>query len=236
MTAKHNPRPQRAEILTAGSVDVINTGQVNASARLIRLYIGEQGRWAIPLSIYSGVSSGNFGHTRAQSNDILVANLINPLSGITNISIDGVRFFQRDSLRVSNSGLFYQIGERLLTGIRADAQGDPFSGLPINFLNTYGSAGLYLQTGAWDRSNTRALGVAWFAVRYIVCHSDPKILRQVFPMVIGTGVYHGYSIGWGVEITNFVNIKLVYYNYVRRPETEHNFPLYQFSFNYSLRK
>ena len=44
----------KPEILTSGFIDIINNGQVNASARFIRLYIGEPGKFAIPLSIFSG--------------------------------------------------------------------------------------------------------------------------------------------------------------------------------------
>lgn len=39
----------KPEILTSGFIDIVNNGQVNASARFIRLFIGEQGKFAIPL-------------------------------------------------------------------------------------------------------------------------------------------------------------------------------------------
>src|SRR5436190_16147424 len=53
-------KPNKPEIFTNGFIDIINNGQINASARFIRLYIGEPGRFAIPLSLYSGVSANNF--------------------------------------------------------------------------------------------------------------------------------------------------------------------------------
>lgn len=72
----------KPEILTSGFIDIINNGQVNASARFIRLYIGEPGKFALPLSIYSGVSSNNFQNQQSQisnrSNEQLVTNFINP--------------------------------------------------------------------------------------------------------------------------------------------------------------
>src|SRR5258706_3079181 len=73
----------KPEIFTSGFIDIINSGQVNASARFIRLYIGEPGKFALPLSLYSGVSSNNFQNTQVysqRSNDALVTNFINPLS------------------------------------------------------------------------------------------------------------------------------------------------------------
>src|SRR5580765_7967745 len=53
-------KEQKPEIFTSGFIDIFNNGQVNASARFLRLYIGEPGRFALPLSFYSGVSSNNF--------------------------------------------------------------------------------------------------------------------------------------------------------------------------------
>src|SRR6476660_7559427 len=79
----------KPEILSSGFIDVINNGQLNASARFIRLYIGEPGRIAIPLSFYSGVSANNFSSSQSaaglKSNDHLVNNFINPLSGLVNV-------------------------------------------------------------------------------------------------------------------------------------------------------
>lgn len=88
----------KPEIFTSGFIDVMNSGQVNASARFIRLFIGEPGKFAIPLSLYGGVSSNNFQNQQSggqllKSNDHLVNQYINPLSGLINISIDGVKYF-----------------------------------------------------------------------------------------------------------------------------------------------
>ena len=50
----------KPEIFTSGFIDVMNTGQVNASARFIRLFIGGAGKFALPISFYGGVSNNNF--------------------------------------------------------------------------------------------------------------------------------------------------------------------------------
>jgi hypothetical protein len=232
------PKEYKPEIFTSGFIDIINNGQVNASARFIRLYVGEPGRFAIPLSIYSGVSSNNFQNPYAfqRSNDVLVTNFINPLSGITNISIDGIVFFKKNSLKVTRSGLLYHFGERILTGIRTGPVGDPATGKPVNFLNSFASLGLYFQTGAWDRNNSKNVGVSWFALRYIGCYTNENQLKEIMPAIETNGFYHGYSLAWGVEISNFVNIKVVYYKYVKKPEIDYYLPIYQFSFNYSMKK
>src|SRR3982750_13003 len=87
---------KKPEIFTNGFLDVINNGQVNASARFIRLYIGEPGKLAIPIAVYGGVSANNFSdyssYGLAQTNETLATNLINPLSGLMNACFDDLKF------------------------------------------------------------------------------------------------------------------------------------------------
>lgn len=230
----------KPENLTSGFIDLVNNGQVNASARFIRLYIGEPDKFSVPLSIYSGVSSNNFQNTQAvysqRSNDALVTNFINPLSGLANISTDGVVFFDKKSQKLTKTGILYHFGERILTGIRTGPPSDPATGKPINFLNSFASLGLYFQTGAWERTNSKNVGVFWFAFRYIGCYTNSKQLQEILPGIKTNGLYHGYSLAWGVEINNLLNIKVVYYKYTKKPEINYYLPIYQFSFNYSLKK
>ena len=234
-----NSTNNKPEIFTSGFIDIINSGQVNASARFIRLYIGEPGKFSVPLSLYSGVSSNNFQNTQSysqRSNDALVTNFINPLSGLANISIDGVVFFNNPPQKVSKAGILYHTGVRILTGIRIGPVNDPATGKPINFLNYFGLLGLYFQTGAWERSNAKNVGLFWFAPRYIGCYTYPGQLKEILPGIKTNGLYHGYSLAWGVEINNLVNIKVVYYKYIKKPEINYYLPIYQFSFNYTVKK
>ena len=39
----------------------------------------------------------------------------------------------------------------------------------------------------------------------------------------------------GVEIDSLVNIKVRYYKYTKKPEIDYSLPIYQFSFNYSMK-
>jgi hypothetical protein len=232
------PKEYKPEIFTSGFIDVLNSGQVNASARFIRLYIGEPGKFALPLSLYSGVSSNNFQNSQTtvqRNNDVLVTNFINPLSGLVNLSVDGIIYFSRKKEKITRAGILYHIGERVLTGIRTGIASSPTTGKPVNFLNSFGSIGFYFQTGAWERSNSKNLGVSWFAFRYIGCYTNPGQLKEIMPDIQSNGVYKGYSIAWGVEITKLVNIKVVYYKYTKKPEINYSLPIYQFSFNYSLK-
>jgi hypothetical protein len=228
------------EIFTSGFIDVMNNGQVNASARFIRLFIGEPGKFAIPLSLYGGVSNNNFqnqnsGGQLLKSNDHLVNQFINPLSGLINISIDGIKYFKKTG-KVTKTGLLYHTGERVLTGIKVGQITNSQTGKPVNFVNSFGTLGFYFQTGAWERNNSKNVGIFWLAARVHFTYTNPKQIKEFLPDIKTNGIYNGYSAGFGVEINNLVNIKAIYYKYIKAPEIEYGLPIYQFSFNYALNK
>lgn len=230
-------QPVKPEIFTNGFIDIVNNGQVNASARFIRLFIGEPGKFGIPLSLYSGVSANNFQNqsTSGQiSNDNLMSAYINPLSGLVNVSCDGL-FYLKRTKSVTKPGIMYYLGERVLTGYRSGPVTDPQTGKPCNFLNSFATLGFYFQTAAWERSNAKNVGVFWLVVRYHICYTNPDQIKTFLPDIITNGIYTGNSLGVGVEINNLVNLKVIYYKYIKRPEIAYLSPIYQFSFNYSMR-
>jgi len=228
--------PRKPEIFTSGFIDVVNTGQINAAARLVKIYIGEPGKFALPLSIFSGVSANSFQNYSAttKANEDLVANFINPTTGLGNICFEGSLFRKKDSIKLTRFGLLYALGERVLTGRKTGLITDPQTGQPVNFLNTYALAGLYFQTGAWNRNNTKDMGVCWLAFRYIGCMTNPGKIKEIIPVNKKTGIYHGYSAAWGIEINQSLNTKVIIYKYIKRPEVEYYLPIFQFSFNYTL--
>ncbi|HEX6333666.1 MAG TPA: hypothetical protein VFZ78_05540, partial [Flavisolibacter sp.] len=236
-TARDSVRHDKPEVQTNGFMDVLNNGQVNASARFLRIMVGEPGMFYVPLSIYSGVSANNFQNTTAaaqRNNDHLVNNFINPLSGLVNISLEGILFRKGRSKRTTRAGFCYQIGERLLTGVRSIPANSP-PGRPVNFLNAFGAAGLYFQTGAWESGTQYNIGIFWFSVRAIACYTAPSQLRQFISHDNPNGFYSGYSVGSGIDINRLVNLKLLLYNYDKAPEIDFALPIYLFSFNYSLK-
>jgi hypothetical protein len=228
----------KPEVLSSGFIDIINNGQINASARFIRLFVGEPGKLTLPVSIYSGVSSNNFQNQQTiagfRNNDHLVNGFINPLAGLINICMEGILYANK-KIKITRTGFLYHNGIRILTGYKTGSLSDPSTGRPINFLNSFGAGGLFFQTGAWEKNNSKNVGMCWLAFRYILCKSSPKQLNNIFPLIETKGFYHGWSMAGGIEINNLVNIKLVYYSYVQKPEMDYTLPIYQFSFNYSLR-
>jgi hypothetical protein len=228
----------KPEILTSGFIDIINNGQINASARFIRLFIGEPGGFSIPLSIYSGVSSNNFQNQQTSSglrtNEQLVNSYINPLSGLANLSFDGIIFFNK-KLKLTRAGYLYHTGIRVLTGYKSELVNSFTAVHPINFFNSFYTGGLYFQTGAWERNNAKNIGLFWITGRYIFCKSAVRKIHEILPDILTNAFYHGWSLAWGIEINGLLNIKVIYYQYVKKPEIEYSLPIYQFSFNYTLK-
>ena len=226
----------KPEIFSSGFIDIINSGQINASARLVKLYLGEVGKFSIPISFYGGVSNNNFQQqtsTFIKSNDHLVTQYLNPLSGLINVSIDDTKYFSNTE-KITKAGFIYRVGERVLNGVRIGEIGDPRTGKSTTFLNSFGCGGLIFQTGAWEKTNSKNVGIFWSAFRYHLCYTNPKNIKEFLPTIETTGLYTGYSAGFGIEIDKVVNIKAIYYKYFKAPEIEYGLPIYQFSFNYSL--
>lgn len=94
---------------------------------------------------------------------------------------------------------------------------------------------LYFQTGAWERNNNKDVGVFWLAMRLHTCKSIASQIKEFLPTIETNGFYTGWSAGFGIEINKLVNIKAIYYKYTKPPEIEYGLPIYQFSFNYSMK-
>lgn len=236
-------KTNKPEVFSSGFIDVMNNGQVNASARFIRLFIGEPGKFSIPISFYGGVSNNTFqnqgGTTAGQltkSNDHLVNQYINPLSGLVNVSIEGIAFPRKVVNNLTKVGYIYQIGERVLNGVRIGDIRDPRTGKPTSFLNSFATTGLYFQTGAWEKTNSKNVGIFWLIFRYHYCKTNPKQIKEFLPTIKTNGIYHGFSTGFGIQINNVVDIKAIYYKYQKAPEIDYGLPIYQFTFNYTMNK
>jgi len=143
-------------------------------------------------------------------------------------------FFSKTK-KITKLGFTYHIGERVLTGYKTGPANNPQTGRPVNFFNTFASVGLYFQTGARERNNNSNLGLFWMNLRYISCYTNPKQIKEFLPEVVTNGIYSGYSFGFGIEINNLVNIKVLYYKYTKKPEIDYYLPFYQFTFNYALK-
>lgn len=70
-----------------------------------------------------------------------------------------------------------------------------------------------------------------------LCHFlnyNKKEIKGFLGGINTNGIYTGYSIDFGIEINNLVNIKDIYYKYKKASEIDYGLPIYQFTFNYTM--
>ncbi|MFW2475337.1 MAG: hypothetical protein ACN4EP_00385 [Sediminibacterium sp.] len=215
---------QKPELFNSGFIDFQNSGQMNASSRVFRVFIGEPGKFTLPISIYSGVT----GNTSAlRGSEPLMLGLINPLSGAFNISTDNmIRLGNNKS--ITGFSAILQVGEKLLIGQQATTLKS------FNFFSTYTNFGIHFQTGAWEKNKEKNMGVFWVLARYhlVQIANSFQRLSGYPPDEIS---FRGYSIGVGIEINNVLNIKSYYYRYIEPGVSTFEVPIYQLTFNYSMR-
>lgn len=223
--------------LSAGMMELGQGGQMQASARVVRLVIGEPGRWQIPLSVYSGVTQAgvvpmNGAGSSNRSNESVTWQLYSPWSGLMNLGFEGQRLWGRWGVQ-STFRFVFQFGERLLSGYRVGSIGDPLAGKQQSFWNHYAVAGWVLQTGAWERANPKNIGRGWIMTRMHLSYSSPEQLSSFFTTGELRGLYGGASLGFGIEVSRVVQIRSAIYWPVRGPEWTTSRNLTQFSFQYN---
>ncbi|MEO7312974.1 MAG: hypothetical protein ABIX01_21490 [Chitinophagaceae bacterium] len=217
----------RPEVLTGGFIDIVQTGQMNASARLFKLYVGEPGKFQVPVSLYSGVSANSFGNSK--NNEDFVHHLINPSAGIFNLSFDGNIKLAGRKGRITCLQLQYMGSVRLLSGY------DYTLSRNITLFNSNESLGLMFITGAWERNRVNNPGVFWVNIRGIYSISPTGQLAEIFGLSVKS-IMLGYSLGMGIEISQAVNVRLLYYRYTAALELPSFLqPYFQVSFNYTMK-
>lgn len=226
-----------ADWLSAGMMEIGQGGQLQASARVVRLVIGEPGNWQIPLSVYSGVLQPGAASMNATSlnnrlNESITWQLYSPWSGVLNFGFEGQRLWSHGGTQ-SSFRFVFQFGERMLSGYRTGPINDPLSGKQYAFWNHYAVAGWVLQTGAWERANPKNLGRGWVMARMHLSYSAPEQYRFLFPIAALRGLYGGASLGLGIEVSRVVQIRCANYWPIRGPEWTSSRNLTQFSFQYN---
>jgi hypothetical protein len=219
--------PPKPEILSGGFIEVYNNGQMNASARLFRLYIGEPGKFQIPVSIFTGVSGNNFNSSQ-QAEELAIA-IINPGAGTFSLNFDGNSKLAGKAQQYSSLHVLYHSGFRYLSVFNRNAFRS------ANFYNFISGLGLAFVTGAWERNRTSNMGYFWLSLRGIYSHSPPSIFRNFFTEPVDQNIL-GYAGGIGIEISRSLNVKANFFHILSNRDMEaFNRPVLQVSFNYSAR-
>ncbi|HEV8081021.1 MAG TPA: hypothetical protein VGP43_09925 [Chitinophagaceae bacterium] len=224
-------QPKKPELFNSGFIDFQNSGQMNASARVFKIYIGEPKKFMLPISVYSGVSGNNYNTGNNISNrgsEQMILGLINPMSGVFNLSTDNTFRFNKKTKNLTGFSFVYQLGEKMITGQQA------FTFKTFSFFSTYANSGLLFQTGAWEKDKEKNMGVFWLLFRYHVVNTS-NTFQKLSGYPPDNKFFKGFSIGMGIEINNVLNIKSYYYRYINPGADIFDIPIYQLTFNYSMR-
>jgi hypothetical protein len=220
-------QPAKPEIFSGGFIDIVQNGQMNTSARLFRLYIGEPGKWQLPVSIYSGVSANQFSMYR--ENEDIIAGIINPGAGFFNMSLDGHHHLFGRKAGTTTLQLQYKSAFRFLSAFDTNLYRN------TSFYNLITGLGFSLLTGAWEKNKMENLGVFWLNLRALYSANPKPALKNLLGTGISPGIW-GYSIGMGIDISQALNIRAFYFRVLNNLSfASFREPVLQLSFNYSFR-
>jgi hypothetical protein len=182
-----------------GFLDLLSDGQAHASAQLVRLCIGEPGRFTVPLYFVAGTSGGAAGSPSAQ--EATAADLLNPIGGNVSVSFTGGGDLARWG-DYTTVGFAYHAGGRYL-----HARDTTDSGVPLYVGSAH--VGIRAQTGAWDLASPATAGIAWLQVTLAATAASQEGLRRVFGPAAGSTTA-SLSVDLGVDIAGRVNAKVAW--------------------------
>jgi hypothetical protein len=234
-TYMHNIKASGAEssnapqFLKSGYVDFLTDGNIQASANLLRINIGDKNGFYLPFFIYTGVAGNAFGSDSL--NSTTVTNLLNPIGGTINLSFNGLQNLTK-SETVWKLKFAYQVGGRLLNGKDSLTQAN------FNFFNGFGNIGFFLQAPAWTPDDPSNMGIFYVQTKFISSISTQDNYQKLFgPQSISSSFLLGYSIDAGIEINQVIDVKLGIYQYVNEKNVSLlKNPVVKFSLNYSTKK
>ena len=132
------------EVLSRGLFDFFSNGKMQGTAQLLKINIGEPNGFYIPLYLLVGSSGDGLGAQKKNENT--VANLLNPIGGIFNGTINAKNNIFASKSGITSLKLSYQLSGKLI-----NAQ-DTLTGNSKFLSACYGNLGFLFQTGAWERS------------------------------------------------------------------------------------
>jgi len=223
-------QPKKPELFNSGFIDFQNSGQMNASARVFKLYIGEPKKFMLPLSVYSGVSGNSFnaGTVSSKGSEQMILSLINPMSGVLNLSTENTFSVEKNKKELTGFSFVFQLGEKMISAYQA------ITFKSFSFFSTYTNAGMLFKTGAWEKDKEKNMGIFWLLLRFhLVKTSNSFQALSGYPP--DNNFFKGYSLGMGIEINNVLNIKSYYYHYLNPGADIFDIPIFQLTFNYNLK-
>ncbi|NCI46511.1 hypothetical protein [Sediminibacterium soli] len=214
------------QLLRSGIIDYLTNGGVQASARFLKLNIGEE-KFSIPFYIYTGTSGTGFGNDKENSQS--VNSLLNQLGGTLNFSINqSFNLLERNASARTLLKFNYHLGTRLVNGR------DSLTQESINYLNSFANAGLYFQTGAWANDDMSNIGMFFLQAKISGNMSAESNFARIFGPGFKKNSLLGYSVDMGIEIDNIISLRAGVYQYTNSPVELLAKPVVKFAVNYKL--
>jgi len=234
---KHEKRSERDDgeedspfsILQSGFVDVNTFGDMQSSAQLLKIRIGEPGVFSVPLIFYTGVTGSPLGEDK--TNQSMISNVLNPISGTFNGSFDAqFKIASLDKYKYTKFKGSIQGGAKVMNGK------DSLTNEKISFVSAFANAGLRFQTGAWSSADTSNMGHFWVQAKGFFNYTQDDVMNRLFLGTLDPFQY-GFQIDAGIFINKVINLKLNYSNFLNsnsNPLTDK--ALFKFSIDYTFDK
>lgn len=215
-----------AEFFDKGYLDFFGSGNIQASAQLIKLNIGEPDKFQIPFYLFLSASGNSFGDGEQNKNTI--DNLLNPIGGIFNGTIN-----KSGCLYETGKYTFlkfnFQLSAKLLNG-NTDLENENKL-----FFAGYSNAGLFFQTGAWVDEDKSNIGIFWMQAKLTSSFANKEDLIDLFGVNLTENNFFGYSLDLGIEIDNKIDLKAGVYQYWGNEAIDNfNKPIIKFSIDHNF--
>lgn len=215
------------QLFTSGFINYVSGGNIQASANLLRLNIGNQNKFYIPFYIYAGIT-GN-GLADVDKKTTTINTLLNPVSGTLNLSLNGLQLIGMRT-GYTNWKLAYQLGARM------SAANDALSSKDFTFYNTFANLGLFVQTQAWKNNAPDKIGMFFLQAKGIGMYTQKANLQRIFgDTKLDNHYLVGFAVDAGIEIDKMLAMKFGVYKYTNRHiNSVLNNPVVSFGMNYSF--
>ncbi len=220
------------EILGKSFFDIFTNGNLQGTAQLLKINIGEPDGFNVPIFFLAGASGNGFSLESDKKNENTISNLLNPIGGLFNGTWMGFYPFHTSKSGITSLKVSVQISTKLLTADDSVSNDSEF------LLSGYGNLGVFFQTGAWESTDKNNIGVFWIQAKAAASvFFSGGDLKNIFGSALESKNFIGYSVDGGLAINKRINLKFGIYQYVNNQSLEIlKKPVWKFSFDYNLKK
>jgi hypothetical protein len=194
---------KKLELFGRGLLDFGSEGQLQTTAQVIKINIGEPNKFNLPIYLLVGSINGDIGTSNLNKSTVM--SLINPVGGTLNLSTNYLINLYKSNSEITQIRLSGLLSGKLITGRNYSTSE------PISNTSAYFDSGLYFQTGAWEENEGyKDGGIFWAQAKYSVSYLTDENLQSYFGNNISS-FPHGPRFEIGCFIQNRVNVKLSYY-------------------------